>query len=626
MPPIISFQREIQAEMINQSDKLHVILEHFSFDLQHLLDRYMDGEINFEQLVDKYHITGEEGHNLEPYRELFQDAKNQQGGIHLHAGFLPRKYARMLMREGEKSALDAAKERKWIPDNTNLDSASDFHYNVFESLLSGRSIYNSNSNSNSKSVSGDDSSSSSSSSDNDEEIFNDSSTSLPSDQFRNIFKAQILKDEAMAHRVTRLIQNNNNNSEENEEDNEDVVDNEKFLVIAGNGHLLHYCGVPERVLRENPEMAADTCLVISEDTTSNKLMGSGKQCCPHDDSDNNSKDGNIAAFLRSRFGREGSNPADYMYLYEVPKDILDEWKVKEETTNTYNKVGDTANIPGNSLKAAWIMHSMGYTEEDFEAAGPDVYNFQGVGNPHLNAKIQKGDIVLDIGSGCGVDATIACNATGPEGLVVGIDVSESEVRYALKKTREQGLNAHFLVADVENLSGRIPSNSVDVIISNGAFCLVPNKKRAFRELYRVLKPGGRISICTTTIAQEDDLDDETSWPICMKMFVSKNELKPMCEKLGFVDVIIDDSDSTMTMEIPDEIIEEDDDDESNSSASSLRRSKVHDGNSDFDHLDDYDMDSICERVCIVGRKPLLINNSSTKRYEIMQKNRPQGKE
>ena len=98
MPPIISFQREIQAEMINQSDKLHVILEHFSFDLQHLLDRYMDGEINFEQLVDKYHITGEEGHNLEPYRELFQDAKNQQGGIHLHAGFLPRKYARMLMR------------------------------------------------------------------------------------------------------------------------------------------------------------------------------------------------------------------------------------------------------------------------------------------------------------------------------------------------------------------------------------------------------------------------------------------------------------------------------------------------------------------------------------------------
>merc|ERR1712238_354159 len=178
------------------------------------------GETDFEQLVDKYHETGEEGHHLEPYRELLEDAKSQ--GIHLHAGFLPRKYARMLMQDGEKSALEAAKKKKWLPDDVNLDS-SDFHYNVFESLLSGRSLYNEDS------------------SDNDEKI-----SDCPSDQFRNIFKAQVLKDEAMAHRVTGLIQNNNE---------EEEVDNEKFLVIAGNGHLLHYCGVPERVLRENPDLA-----------------------------------------------------------------------------------------------------------------------------------------------------------------------------------------------------------------------------------------------------------------------------------------------------------------------------------------------------------------------------------
>ena len=68
----------------------------------------MDDEISFDQLVDKYHIIGEEGHHLEPYRELLEDAKRQ--GVHLHAGFLPRKYARMLMRDGEEPALEAQAE------------------------------------------------------------------------------------------------------------------------------------------------------------------------------------------------------------------------------------------------------------------------------------------------------------------------------------------------------------------------------------------------------------------------------------------------------------------------------------------------------------------------------------
>jgi SAM-dependent methyltransferase len=282
-----------------------------------------------------------------------------------------------------------------------------------------------------------------------------------------------------------------------------------------------------------------------------------------------------------------------MYFYEIPEEILEEIDVKKETKNAYDKVGDTASIPGNSLKAAWIMHSLGYTEEHFNAAGPDVYNFQGVGNPHLHAKIQKGEIVLDIGSGLGIDSTIACRATGPEGIVVGIDISENETKHALMRAREQNLNAHFMVADMENMSKKIPSNSIDVIISNGAFCLAPNKEKAFRELYRVLKPGGRISVCTTT-TQEKDLTPGITWPLCMKMFIPKNDLKPLCEKLGFTDVVIDDSDSEMSMEIPDEILEE----------SNPARSKVHVGGAEFDHLDDYDMDAICARVCVVARKPL----------------------
>jgi ubiquinone/menaquinone biosynthesis C-methylase UbiE len=106
---------------------------------------------------------------------------------------------------------------------------------------------------------------------------------------------------------------------------------------------------------------------------------------------------------------------------------------------------------------------------------------------------------------------------------------------------------------MENMSSIIPDNSIDVIISNGAFCLAPNKEKAFKELFRVLKPGGRMSVCTTTI-KDLNLEPGVSWPLCMRMFVSKNELQPMCEKLGFVDVLIDDSNSSMTMEIPEGIL------------------------------------------------------------------------
>lgn len=554
MPPIISFQRQVQKEMNEQSDQLHVILEHFSFDLQEILDQYLDDKLDFQGLLEQYHAMGEEGHDLEPYRGLLEDAKHH--GIRLHAGFLPRKYARMLMKEGEEATIQAAAQ--WLPEQVDLNG-SDFHYNVFESFLSGRSLYNSRN----------------------REEDSDGSTfdaEPPSDQFRRIFKAQVLKDEAMAHRVVQLIQKSNKNGK---------GDNEKFLVIAGNGHMKHYCGVPERVLRDAHLSPADTCLVISESTTSEALDQDHQS--NHDNGRKN--DTRLTAYIHDRFG-EGSNPADFMYFYEIPQEILEEWSVKDETKKAYDKVGDTASLPGNKLKAAWIMYHLGYTEKEFEAAGPDVYNFQGVGNPHLHAKIQPGETVLDVGSGLGIDSMIACNATGPDGLVVGIDLSEAETKHALKRAREFGLNAHFMVGDMENMRSKIPDNSIDVVISNGAFCLAPNKEKAFRELYRVLKPGGRISVCTTT-TQEENLEPGVSWPLCMKMFIPKNELKPLCERIGFEDVFIDDSNSKMSMEIPEEVWEE----------SNPGRSKVHVGGKDFEHLENYDMDKICARVCVVAKKP-----------------------
>lgn len=532
VPPIIAFQRQVQEEMSKQSSQLHLILEHFSFDLQHLLDQFSEGRLDFDQLVEKYHEIGQEGHDLEPYRGLLEDARTK--GVRIHAGFVPRSYARELIKEDPKKILQKASQ--WVKSPfVNLEG-SEFHYNVFESLISGRSIYKID--------------------------------SAPTDQFRKIFKAQVFKDAAMASKVNEII---TGLSPINGDDDQR---NERFLVIAGNGHFLHYCGVPERVLSENPAIAKDTCLVISASS----------------DEDIDEKH-DLHDSLKEKFGKEGSNPADYVFFYQRPEEDEDDMDAKEETKRAYDKVGESAALPGNKLKAAWIMYSLGYSEEQFNAAGPQVFNFQGVGNPHIHAKIQPGEHVLDVGSGLGIDSFIASHSTGPTGEVTGIDISPKEVKHAQQQAKERGLDkTQFLVADMESIP--LPDDSVDVIISNGAFCLAPNKKKAFQELFRVLKPGGRISVCTTT-TKVDGLEQGVSWPLCMQMFIAQKELQPMCEEIGFENVFVDDSDSAMSMEIPEEVLQD----------SNPDRNKVHVGGDDFKHLENYDMDKICARVCISAFKP-----------------------
>jgi arsenite methyltransferase len=108
--------------------------------------------------------------------------------------------------------------------------------------------------------------------------------------------------------------------------------------------------------------------------------------------------------------------------------------------------------------------------------------------------------VLDLGSGLGIDSFIACEYAGSEGRVVGLDISKNEVKHAEERAKARGLNMKFVVADMEKIP--LPDNCIDVVISNGAFCLAPNKEKAFKEIFRVLRPGGRMAVCTSTVKMD----------------------------------------------------------------------------------------------------------------------------
>jgi SAM-dependent methyltransferase len=140
-----------------------------------------------------------------------------------------------------------------------------------------------------------------------------------------------------------------------------------------------------------------------------------------------------------------------------------------------------------------IAEYVGYTPEQL-AALPEGANLGlGCGNPLEHAAAQPGETVLDLGSGAGMDAFLAARAVGPTGRVIGVDMTPEMLERARANAARAGVaNVEFRLGEIEHLP--VPDASVDIIISNCVINLSPEKDQVFREMFRVLRPGGRMVV------------------------------------------------------------------------------------------------------------------------------------
>lgn len=164
-----------------------------------------------------------------------------------------------------------------------------------------------------------------------------------------------------------------------------------------------------------------------------------------------------------------------------------------EITKMYDEVADHPEGEFHFYHGRQAAELFGYDRAALDRMPKgSVDSFAGVGNPHLRADIQAGETVLDLGSGAGLDALLAAEKAGPDGRVIGVDLNPTMCRRARANAEGAGKKMECHEGRMEDIP--LPDASVDVILSNGVINLSFRKRKVLEEMFRVLKPGGRISI------------------------------------------------------------------------------------------------------------------------------------
>jgi arsenite methyltransferase len=216
-------------------------------------------------------------------------------------------------------------------------------------------------------------------------------------------------------------------------------------------------------------------------------------------------------------------------------------KLKDVIKDRYGKIArgeETFCCPSCGPTTTDQCLAVGYTPEDLRLVPELAILGVGCGNPTALADLQEGETVADLGSGAGIDVFLAAKRVGAQGRVIGVDMTADMVARGRQLAREHGFgNVEFRLGEIERLP--LDSDSVDVIISNCVINLTTDKPASFREIYRVLKPGGRILISDLTTAGElpaDVRQSAAAWADCLAGALEKEAYLEIMRRAGFKEV------------------------------------------------------------------------------------------
>ncbi|MCZ2460750.1 MAG: arsenite methyltransferase [Chitinophagales bacterium] len=234
-------------------------------------------------------------------------------------------------------------------------------------------------------------------------------------------------------------------------------------------------------------------------------------------------------------------------------------EVKELVRQKYSEIAlqdketNQSSCCGSGSCSTEVYNIMADDYTKLEGYNPDADLGLGCGLPTQFAKIKKGDVVIDLGSGAGNDAFIARHETGETGKVIGIDFTPAMIERARQNAEIRGFhNVEFRQGDIEKMP--VSAHVADVIVSNCVLNLVPNKDGVIKEIYRVLKPGGHFSI--SDIVLEGELPEEIRkagemYAGCVAGAIQKKLYLEMIETKGFKNITVQ---KDKLIIIPDDIL------------------------------------------------------------------------
>lgn len=196
-------------------------------------------------------------------------------------------------------------------------------------------------------------------------------------------------------------------------------------------------------------------------------------------------------------------------------------------------------IPSSCCGNQNISLELGYSQEQLSSIPAEANKGLGCGNPTAIASLKKGEVVLDLGSGAGVDCFLASREVGEEGMVIGVDMTREMVAKARNNRDKNGYgNVDFRLGEIENLP--IANNSVDVIISNCVINLSLDKQRVFDEAFRVLKTGGRLAISDIVLTKQipSHMITLDSYGACIAGASFVDDLEMLLKNSGFREILI----------------------------------------------------------------------------------------